>query len=208
MSFLNFIKSAIEGREFAKFEFTKNISLILQLLEQLGAQYNFSRSEMSYFSIRKIQDIFSSGCDASQIIAESILEGKKNYSRTITIRLPTLITKDEDIFSFHTDKASPNYITLNDITAPLLNENEILEKKLDNAIILILNADPGFDWIFSHAISGFITQYGGANSHMAIRAAELNIPAVIGVGEILFQQLTQARMVRIDCTNEKIYILR
>ena len=28
-----------------------------------------------------------------------------------------------------------------------------------------------------------ITKYGGANSHMAIRCSELNIPAAIGVGE-------------------------
>ena len=44
------------------------------------------------------------------------------------------------------------------------------------------SADPGFDWIFTRDISGFVTQFGGANSHMAIRASELGIPAVIGAG--------------------------
>ena len=48
---------------------------------------------------------------------------------------------------------------------------------------MIENADPGYDWIFLHKIRGFITKYGGLNSHMAIRAAELGIPAAIGTGE-------------------------
>ena len=50
------------------------------------------------------------------------------------------------------------------------------------------SADPGFDWIFTRDISGFVTQFGGANSHMAIRASELGIPAVIGAGEALFRR--------------------
>ena len=33
-----------------------------------------------------------------------------------------------------------------------------------------------------------VTQYGGANSHMAIRCAELGIPAVIGAGEKSFEE--------------------
>ena len=39
------------------------------------------------------------------------------------------------------------------------------------------------DYLFSKNIGGLITCYGGANSHMAIRCAELGIPAVIGCGE-------------------------
>ena len=44
---------------------------------------------------------------------------------------------------------------------------------------MIENADPGFDWIFGSKILGLITKYGGVNSHMAIRCAELEIPAGI-----------------------------
>ena len=31
--------------------------------------------------------------------------------------------------------------------------------------------------------------YGGANSHMAIRAAEFGLPAAIGIGETLYRNL-------------------
>ena len=36
-------------------------------------------------------------------------------------------------------------------------------------IVLIENADPGYDWIFSKNIKGLITKNGGINSHMSIR---------------------------------------
>jgi phosphoenolpyruvate-protein kinase (PTS system EI component) len=50
--------------------------------------------------------------------------------------------------------------------------------------------------------------YGGANSHMAIRAAELKIPAVIGAGESLYNQWAKAKILEIDCANGNVRILR
>ena len=72
---------------------------------------------------------------------------------------------------------------------------------------MIENADPGFDWIFSKNPSGLITKYGGAASHMAIRCAELNLPAAIGCGEILFNKLKTSAKINLNCKNEDITIL-
>ena len=46
------------------------------------------------------------------------------------------------------------------------------------------------------------TKYGGANSHMAIRCAELDLPAAIGSGEQLFDSLLHASEVLLDCGAE------
>ena len=70
--------------------------------------------------------------------------------------------------------------------------------------MLIQSADPGYDWIFSHGIGGFITMYGGVNSHMAIRAAEINLPAAVGVGEKLYEKIENMRQVELDCANHVI----
>ena len=72
---------------------------------------------------------------------------------------------------------------------------------------MIENADPGYDWIFSQQISGLITKYGGANSHMAIRCAEFSIPAAIGCGEQRYESLIEAKQIMLDCSALLIKIL-
>jgi phosphoenolpyruvate-protein kinase (PTS system EI component) len=72
---------------------------------------------------------------------------------------------------------------------------------------LIESADPGYDWIFGKNPSGLITKYGGAASHMAIRCAELNLPAAIGCGEILFNKLRISSKIDLDCRQKGITIL-
>jgi phosphoenolpyruvate-protein kinase (PTS system EI component) len=82
-----------------------------------------------------------------------------------------------------------------------------LAPDLSGAIVLVENADPGFDWLFGKRIGGLITAYGGSNSHMAIRAAELGLPAVIGAGDKLFEIWSRARHLRIDCGVESVEVL-
>ena len=90
-----------------------------------------------------------------------------------------------------------------------LNVKKIAKSyNLENKVILIPQADPGYDWIFGHKIAGLITSYGGANSHMAIRAAEFGIPAAIGVGEPKYNSLLQASVIHLDCTNKRIEVIR
>ena len=71
-----------------------------------------------------------------------------------------------------------------------LNEDH---ESLRGSILFLPSADPGYDWIFSKGIAGLVTMYGGVNSHMAIRAGELSIPAVIGVGENLYNHYGNAK---------------
>ena len=57
--------------------------------------------------------------------------------------------------------------------------------------VLLENADPGFDWIFTKNPAGLITKYGGVASHMSIRCAEIGLPAAIGCGESLFNRFSR-----------------
>ena len=74
-------------------------------------------------------------------------------------------------------------------------------------VVCIENADPGYDFLFSKNIKGLVTKYGGQNSHMAIRCAELNIPALIGVGDQMFQKITNSEYIKIDCILKKIDLI-
>ena len=78
---------------------------------------------------------------------------------------------------------------------------------MNNKIICISSADPGYDYIFTKRIKGLVTMFGGINSHMAIRCSELKIPAAIGVGERMFKDISNAKIARINSVSEKIDII-
>ena len=88
----------------------------------------------------------------------------------------------------------PNFISEKKVKSNILNidqKDSLID--LNNKIILI-NADPGYDWIFSYKIRGLITKYGGVNSHMSIRCEEKQLPAIIGVGDELFESLKKKKI--------------
>lgn len=108
-------------------------------------------------------------------------------------------------------KILPNFIGNKSIISEIIylkNSNQTDSIQLKNKIVLIKNADPGFDWIFNYEIAGLITAYGGPNSHMAIRAAEFKLPASIGVGEALFDKLKLTHFIQLDCASHKINVIR
>lgn len=207
LSLFNFIKGAIEGREYAKFVFTKSLSDALVLIEKLGAEYGIDKNDLSYVNLNAIRKLYSSSQDAKDSLLASIEEGKKDYAKTRSLRLPPLISHVEEISSFELPKNEPNFITLQSVKGKVVTD-EASREDLNGNILIIQSADPGYDWIFSHGIGGFITMYGGANSHMAIRAGELGIPAVIGAGEKLYKYWSSAKFIEIDCSNKYVRILR
>lgn len=206
LSFFEFIKKAIEGREYAKFVFTKSVSEVLSLIKELAQEEGFTLQEASYLDIADVKKLYTTSRSITQVFNKSLKEGKRIFDISKQINLPPLIMEPEDVWSFHKPKLSPNYITQKKTSGKIRFIEESIEK-INGSILLIPNADPGFDWIFSHDIIGFITMYGGINSHMAIRAGELGLPAVIGVGETLYNQLKESNSIEIDCGNKQLRVL-
>ena len=203
LSLFDFIKGGIEGREYAKFVFTRSLSDALSLIKQIGAEHGLSTDECSFLNIADVRALYTeSGCIEARL-RESITEGKRRYALTRQIVLPPLIASSDDAFAFHLPTTQPNFITKQCVTAPITVLGDSTER-LRGAILFIPSADPGFDWIFSRGITGFVTQFGGVNSHMAIRASELAMPAVIGAGEALFELWKKAGKICLDCGNQQV----
>ena len=201
------ITLATEGSDCAQRIFTHSLSDVLELIGQLGAELGFDAQDMAYFDISLITKLYSSSGNIKEIIGESIRLGKKQHQKAHQIVLPPLICNASDIYSFEIAEDEPNFITLKKVKAETV-DNLAKTDNLAEKIVLIPSADPGFDWLFSQNIGGLITQYGGVNSHMAIRASELSIPAIIGAGQLLYSKLKKAKLIELDAGNRTVKVLQ
>jgi len=208
LDLFTFIKEGIEGREYSKFVFTKTLSQIIELFKRITENCGISTEDAAFADIRTIDKLYQSvGLSPSDLFTQSIIEDKAKYSVAKNLKLPTVICRPSDIYAFHTLATLPNFITMESCTGDVVS-SDFINRKIKGKVLLIESADPGYDWIFQNKIAGFITAWGGANSHMAIRAGELGIPAVIGVGEPAYAKYKDTKRLHIDCASKKVEILK
>ena len=206
---LQFIKESIEGREYAKFVFTKHLSKVLQLIEHFRLKIGIPREEMAHLDIHAIRNLYASldERDVLDIFKSNLEKNRASYEYTQAIKLPSLICDEMDIFQFMLEKNEPNFVTLKQVNAKVANFDFKKRQTIQGCIVCIESADPGYDFLFSGDIAGLITCYGGANSHMAIRCAELGIPAVIGCGQRDFSLYRKASVLSIDSLNKQVKVI-
>ena len=204
-----FIKESIEGRESVKFVFTKHLSQILKYIEEFGKKFEFNKEELAYLDIQELINLYATldHRDVKDILKSDIEKNKEFYQYTKAVKLPSVIVNKNDIYKFFLEDNEANFITLKKIEARIIKEENISNNNLHKKIICLKSADPGYDYLFSKNIGGLITCYGGANSHMAIRCAEMGIPAVIGCGENNFSKYSKAQNIEIDASNKQVKIL-
>jgi phosphohistidine swiveling domain-containing protein len=207
---LAFMRAGIEGREYAKLVFTRSLSDAMVELEKLGAACGLSRDDLSHVDIRTVQRLYASldAADLRDILLRDIEANRKSYEVTRVVRLPDLLITPEDVFHFHLGDSQPNFITLGKVSAGVVAEGDLNRTDLAGRIVFVRSADPGYDWIFTRRIGGLVTQFGGANSHMAIRAAEQGLPAIIGCGERNFSTWARANVLEIDCAAQTVRVLQ
>lgn len=204
---LQFMRSSIAARERAKFEFMKTVNSILETISHFGAALGLDRESLSYL---RIEDLLQfSRSSLSQPVSAQLgrLAGFRRKQMVVTraLRLPDLLRDAGDVLFFEQERWKPNFVTRRSLTAEAVDlSNSDTGVDLAGRIVLIQAADPGYDWIFGHGIAGLLTEYGGMGSHMAIRAAEFGLPAAIGCGESLFEELRTARRIELDCANERV----
>lgn len=210
IDFFDFVEQSLVSREKLKFEFTKNLSAAIELIADAGQKLGFSREEMSNLNITDILKAKNHTNSETKQIWKKLIS-KELSSKLITdIQvLPPLIFSEKDFEIIDYFISKPNFITNKKITSSLYNLEKHSQKidSIENNIILIEHADPGFDWILTKNPAGLITKYGGVASHMAIRCAELGLPAAIGCGEILYEKLKSSSTVMLDCKNNEVMIL-
>ena len=208
--FISFIREAIQLREILKFEFTKNLSDALLLITEGGKMRGLDVNDLSNLKIKDIINLIKINEKKIQsVYNKKITQNKKSKEINEFLVLPPLIFSKVDFEVINYNFSEPNYITNKKVTGNIQKISNIQNKNIDlsKKIIFIENADPGYDWIFTRNPAGLITKYGGVASHMAIRCAELGLPAAIGIGEIIFQKIDNSKKILLDCENRQIIVL-
>ncbi|MGW0708594.1 PEP-utilizing enzyme [Streptomyces sp. NPDC002643] len=202
---LDFVRETRVLRELYKFEFTKNLSSAMDFVAEFGARHGLSRDDLSFLTAEDLLaqangEITDADVNRLRVIADT---NRERYARQARVHLPDVINGPADVEIIESQVRIPNFVTSRRTTAPVVVvaglPEEMSAQNLAGRIVLTENADPGYEWLFSHEIAGLVTKYGGAASHMTIRCAEFRIPAAIGCGEAAYERLVRAKTITLDC---------
>lgn len=202
---IEFTVKSIQAREYSKFLFSRSVSDILSLICKIGKELRIERSNLSFLEFKSIVDFgfYSRETKNVSSLQKEIDFQKREYNKNQQLVMPQLILSKDNIDFVEYFESRPNYITSKKVNGKLVEiYSSSSSVSIDNKIVMIESADPGFDWIFTHKIVGVITKYGGAASHMAIRCSEFDLPAAIGVGHD-YDLIKEFDSITIDCSNKK-----
>lgn len=201
----NFYDRSTKAREEIKFEFSRNLSDALEFIAIGGEKLGITREQLQFLHFRTILKFRNPEDTNNTSLKQSLLSeiSKREKVRDIatTIPLPAVIMSADNFYFSEEISSRPNFITNKQVSGQIVfatTAKELVEKDISGKIVLIENADPGYDWIFSKGPLALITKYGGAASHMAIRCSEFKLPAAIGVGNLLYNEILKSEFVLLD----------
>jgi phosphohistidine swiveling domain-containing protein len=201
---LRFVRVAVEGREYSKFVFTRLLSVALDNFAAQGRAAGISADRLTCMPLDfwLTQSVLAWGEEGARAeLAERTERRHRGHALTGRILLPPVLAHADEVYAFAVPQSEPNFITQRRARAPLrviAPGAAVSREAVAGCVVAISNADPGFDFLFALDIRGLVTAFGGPNSHMAIRASEFAIPAVIGIGEQAFTQLRDGAIIELD----------
>ena len=190
-----------------KFAFMRHVWGIIETIKTFSKEKKIPLKDAKFIRIEEFLDF------SKNVFGEAEFQGlmaqvrlrQKRFEQNKKIKLPEVIVEQNDIYSFYDVSIKGFFISSFKIKGKIIDYNKIKSQDdLKGRIIVIESADPGFDWIFSKGILGFITCHGGLGSHMAIRATEFDMPALIGCGAKLFKKFIHNKFIELDCENKSI----
>jgi len=208
VNLLAYADKAIAGREYAKFVFTRSLSDALETFALWGDLVGLTQEDLSWLTVDELLSVstyplLSMPKDHFEPL---ISLGKRISDAGKDLKLGYLIRSSRDVYVVPQHRSTPNWVTRRNVEGPVVRLTNVSREDQDlrGCIVCIENADPGYDWLFTRGVGGIITQYGGANSHMTIRCCESDIPAAIGCGQVLFDQITASSRCELDAERQSL----
>jgi hypothetical protein len=208
-SFLTFARQAVSGREYAKFVFTRLLSAAMDGLAREAASLGVAPDKLEYMPLSTWLEhgtLIWSDIDLRNALLGLTERRYHQHRLAALLLLPPVLLDVDSLYAFEVPHSDPTFITTRQAHARLriVRAGEVLDRgEVEGRVVAITNADPGFDYLFALGIKGLITAYGGPNSHMAIRASEFAIPAVIGIGGDRFARLRDGVAIHLDCLKRR-----
>ncbi|MEB3212399.1 MAG: hypothetical protein VKL39_13655, partial [Leptolyngbyaceae bacterium] len=168
-----FMRQAIQGREYAKFVFTRNVSAALEALADFGTSIHLTRDQLYDVDLNEFFLSRSGGVPNEEIalrIQRRSESGRQLRKLAVTCKLPPLLTEKSDLRVSVLGADQPNFIGTASVIAGCIDLDSQVTSGFSDVkgyIVMTRNADPGYDWLFASGIVGLVTLFGGANSHMA-----------------------------------------
>lgn len=197
--FMKFVVESKINQDQFRFKLFKSISLLLELIARLGEISGIAREDMSYLELSDFD-----GMSSRESYIQIIESRRRNYHQNSYLVLPDIIFGVGDIDIAIIDETRPNYITTKVVEGVVADFSVKVDPDVSGKVVLLKDADPTYDWVLSQGVAGIITLHGGATSHMAIRCAEAGIPAAIGCGERIYNQVKESESIVIDCKTKSI----
>jgi phosphohistidine swiveling domain-containing protein len=186
--------STREAREYAKYRLSAAVSQCIDQIAAHGARQGLARETLSWLDLPTACATLDAGAFVQASAAAAV------HAADAALRLPTVFDPGTSLQQVEIAAGTPTFVGSARVAAPLVRVDmrTVPASVPIGAVIAIASADPGYDWIFARRPAGLITAFGGPNSHMAIRCAELGVPAVLGLGLERWSRLSHASHLDID----------
>ena len=104
----------------------------------MGGENQFSRDDLSFLDLLSLK-----------VTKKKSHSKRKEFTNSNKLFLPQIIESKSDIHLVRMPLGQPTFITKKKITSKSIHiENNEIKGDFTSKIILIQNADPGYDWIF------------------------------------------------------------
>src|SRR5450432_1520296 len=186
---------AVRMREFGKFALSRVVSLTLDALAARAESLGVPREDAGWL---RAASLLARRADAG-LLREHIARARDIHRTEARLRMPQLLVRPSlAVVTF--DPGCPNYVGTGCVDACVVSiaASTRPAQVPVGSIIATASADPGFEWIFLRRPVCLVTAYGGPNSHMAIRCAELGMPALLGLGPEAFRRVIASTRLAID----------
>jgi hypothetical protein len=99
---LDFIRQAIEGREYAEFAFARSVSEILNLIKDYGKRLNIMDGDMAHLDLSQLKQLYTDLRyeDIGDVLRENIAMNQRQHESIAPLKLPSVIKKPDDVYAF------------------------------------------------------------------------------------------------------------